>query len=260
MALWEYFTENKFTDLVLITRDRRINAHSAVVTQSCPFLSGLIKNHFLTFEDVILSIPDVFGDELSESLYDVYSGENSERFSILLGSEQSSSNNDLESEGKFEKGLNKYLEGVPVTVLLKNDSDIEDILDGHVDVSKLNNGSSNKTSDEHFQVQDVSVEIGFKEKMNFIGHDRNFISPFPENDSCNSLSTTKVKVDNKCGDHCEKIFSSKSLLTKHSHLVHWKNYGYSTCPENLVICSANKVNWVDDYYPREIFVFFREPV
>jgi hypothetical protein len=254
MALWEFFTENKFTDMVLITRDQKFNAHSAILTHFCPFLSGLIKNHFLNFEDVILSIPDTFGAEMSESLYSMYSGENCERFSILLGSEQSSTNIDLELETELEKGLDKFLEGFPVKVVLKNESDKEDDLDVFIDDPDLNNGSSYQLSDVNYQLHDGSFDTGVQEEVNYIGHDLHYISPLPGNNDLFSsdpslkskISTSRVKVNFKC-DQCANIFPSKALLIKHSHQVHWRNYGYSTFPDNLVICSANKVN-LTDYY------------
>lgn len=257
MALWEYFIENKFTDMVLITRDQKINAHSAILTHFCPFLSGLIKNHFLNYEDVILSIPDTYGTEMSESLYALYSGENCERFSILLGSEQSSTNNYFETETNLEKGFDKFLEGVPVKVLLKNESDIEDDLDG----------SSYGTSDVNYQLQDGSVGIGVQEQVNYIGHDLDYTSPLPENnDLLNSnsslkpkISTSRVKVDFEC-DQCANIFSSKALLTKHSHQVHWRNYGYSTFPDKLVICSANKETCLEAFLSKELLDKHRKTV
>ena len=97
-----------------------------------------------------------------------------------------------------------------------------------------------------------SVGIGVQEQVNYIGHDLDYTSPLPENNDLlhsNSslkpkISTSRVKVDFEC-DQCANIFSSKALLTKHSHQVHWRNYGYSTFPDKLVICSANKVNLTD---------------
>jgi len=59
---------------------------------------------------------------------------------------------------------------------------------------------------------------------------------------------------------CKNIFSSKALLTKHSHQIHWETYGYSSLPNKLVICTGSKGTCLEVFQSQELLVEHRRAV
>eukprot|EP00092_Neocalanus_flemingeri_P035690 GFUD01038857.1.p1 GENE.GFUD01038857.1~~GFUD01038857.1.p1 ORF type:complete len:499 (-),score=74.87 GFUD01038857.1:57-1553(-) len=261
VKLWEYLTENKFTDMILITGDRNINVHSAILTHFCPQVRGLIKNHFLNFEDVSISVPDSSGEETMAALEDVYFGKNCDKLTSVLGMGHILNNNDLKSEPKLEEGLERFLAGLPVKVVLKSEPDPADESEED-DVPEIDNNANDKGDDAFQNGEQKTYTSDIKcQNVSYIGHNLNYVQSLPN--SSNSLKfkivTNREKPAFKC-DKCVNTFSSKALLTKHSHQVHWEAYGYSSLPNNIVVCTGNKGTCLEVFLNQELLADHRRIV
>jgi len=240
--LWEFMSENKFTDMVLLTKNEKIKVHSAVLTHFCPLFVGLIKNHFMNFEDVIISVPDAYGEEVTKALEDIYVGKNCDNLSRLLGiGNINNLNNIWKTEPKLEEGLERFLAALPVKVVLKSEPEPEDESEPE-EVPDNDNYSIYDANQNGYTNNDNLVSPSDNEDLGdtLNGHKLNFKQALPHSKTSLkfkfSSNRDKPKPVFKC-DQCENTFSTKILLTKHSHQVHWETYGYAALPINLVVCN-----------------------
>jgi len=242
LTLLEYMSLNKFTDMVLLTRNKKIDVHSAILTHFCPSFAELIKNHFVNFEDIIVSVPEVTGEEMAKALEDVYLDKNCDHLSSLLGlGNNAVDDNSLKTEPKLEEGLERFLAGLPVKVVLKSEPEQVEECDN----DEL--GSEHSSIGLSFNIDQASNDLKVNPEKEVISDsDTNNYSASPIQPNLKQSLSLKLKVSPKKGkltfncSQCDLSFTTRALLTKHNHQIHWESYGYSSLPTNIVVCTGSK--------------------